>query len=440
MPPRSPRRKAGRKAATPATARPLIVTAGPLGARGDVVADHDGRRFYIPFALPGETLEVRPGAPRGDGGHGAELVRVLAPAADRMEPACPHFGTCGGCALQHMAPVAEAEWKRGLVVTALGRRGIDAPVEATVSIPPGSRRRATLGYRRTRTGLILGFRARQSHTLIDVTACPVLRPELHTLLPGLRRGLAEVAPPGAAGDLQVQWTDSGADVRLDLPAPPDLPAREALAALAEALDLARLHVRVDGLDEPVAARRPPQVILGGVPVILPVGAFLQPSEEGETALRDRVLAGLEGIDGAVADLFCGLGTFALPLAARRPVLAVDGDGPAAGALAATGRVRTATRDLFADPLAGKDLAPFAAVVFDPPRAGAQEQARALAIGGPAVVVAVSCAPATFARDARILLDGGYILERVTPVDQFAWSPHLEVVAVFRRATARPPCS
>ncbi|MGC2854145.1 class I SAM-dependent RNA methyltransferase [Novispirillum sp. DQ9] len=432
MPSRPPRRKPARRTA-PAAA-PVTVTAGALGARGDVQAENAGQKLYVPFALPGETVEVRPGAPRGDG-RAAELVRVMTPSAERVAPPCPHFGTCGGCALQHMAPAAEAAWKRDLVVTALARRGLDVPVAATVSIAPGTRRRATLGTRRTKGGVILGFKERQSHTLIDVTACPVLRPELQALLPALRRALAAVVPAGAAGDAQVQWTDSGADLRLDLPAAPDLAGREALAALAEALDLARFHIRVDGLAEPVAVRRPPLVHFGGVAVNLPPGAFLQPSAEGEHALRDLVLAGLDGVEGAVADLFCGLGTFALPLAERHAVFAADGDGPAVGALAATGRVRTAVRDLFADPLAGKDLAPFSAVVFDPPRAGAREQAEALAAAGPAVVVAVSCAPATFARDARALVDGGYVLENVTPVDQFAWSAHVELVAVFRR-----PCS
>jgi len=191
-------------------------------------------------------------------------------------------------------------------------------------------------------------------------------------------------------------------------------------------------LRVDGQDEPVAIRRPPVITFGGVTVALPPGAFLQPSQAGEDALRTLVLAALEGVAGPVADLFCGLGTFALPLAARHGVTAVDGDGPAVAALTATGKVRTLARDLFTDPLAGSDLAPFAAVVFDPPRAGAREQAEALATAGPDVVVAVSCAPASFARDARTLVDGGYMLEQVTPVDQFAWSAHVELVATFRR--------
>jgi len=429
--PHRPKRRAQLRRTAPPAA-PVTVTAGPLGARGDVVAEGAGGRLYVPFALPGETVEVRPGASRGDG-RGTDLLRVIDPSPDRVDPPCPHFGTCGGCALQHMAPVAEAAWKRDLVIAALGRRGlVDVPVAATVSVPPGTRRRATLTWRRTRSGLVLGFHERQSHQIVDIRACPVLHPELAALLPRLRAALLAVLAAGTSGDLQMQWTDSGADVRLDLPAAPDLTGRESLAALAETLDLGRLMLRVDGQDEPVAIRRPPVITFGGVTVALPPGAFLQPSQAGEDALRTLVLAALEGVAGPVADLFCGLGTFALPLAARHGVTAVDGDGPAVAALTATGKVRTLARDLFTDPLAGSDLAPFAAVVFDPPRAGAREQAEALATAGPDVVVAVSCAPASFARDARTLVDGGYMLEQVTPVDQFAWSAHVELVATFRR--------
>jgi len=280
--------------------------------------------------------------------------------------------------------------------------------------------------------VLIGFNARQSHALVDVSACPVLRPEIAGSLPALRGGLASVLPAGAGGDLMIVLAEEGLDLRLDLPAAPDLAAREALAALAADLDLARLMLRVDGLEEPVAVRRPPTLRLGGCPVALPPGAFLQPSAEGEAALLTLVRDGLAEVKGPVADLFCGLGTFALPLAADHSVTAVDSDAGLVGALAATRRVRTEGRALFREPLAGRDLAGLAAVVFDPPRAGARAQAEALADDGPDRIVAVSCNPATFARDARILGDGGYQVVHVTPVDQFAWSPHVELVAVFSR--------
>lgn len=413
-----------------------MVTTGPLGGRGDALAQSAGERLYVPYALPGERLEVRPGAPRGDG-RDARIQRILEPSPERVVPPCPHFGTCGGCAVQHMAPDSVAAWKHTVVVEALARRGFaEPPVQAVRSVPPGTRRRATFAYRRTGGRLVLGFNQRARHRIVDLTDCPVLRPEIVALLPPLRDALGPVLPNGATGDLFVQWSDTGTDVRLDLPATPGLEARERLARVAEELDLARLTVRVDALDEPIAVRRPPIIHLGDVPVALPVGAFLQPSAEGECILRDLVQDSLTDVPGPVADLFCGLGTFALPLAATRTVTAVDGDPRLVGALGATGRVRTMTRDLFRQPVLERELKGIAAVVLDPPRAGARAQVEALTkmapATGPTRIVAVSCNPATFARDARILVNGGFALTRVIPVDQFAWSAHVELVAVFDR--------
>ncbi len=412
---------------------PLEVTAQRLGAQGDAVAEGPDGPLYIPYALAGERLRVRPGERRGDG-RVAALEEVLEPSPRRVDPSCPHFGVCGGCALQHMAPDFEAAWKREMVETALRQRGLDqVPVAPVVAIPPGTRRRAVVGYRKTAQGLVLGFKEHHGHTLVDIAACPVLRPEIVAGLPALRRGLEAALPGGAKGDLMIVAVEEGLDLRLDVPEAPSLAGREALAALAETLDVARLVLRVDGLTEPVAIRRPPTLRLGRHRVALPVGAFLQPSAEGEAALRRLVKEGLAGIDGPVADLFCGLGTFALPLADDAAVSAYDADASLIAALAATRRVRAVERDLFRLPLEAADgLERFAAVVFDPPRAGAKAQAEALARSGPDRLVAVSCNPATFARDARCLVDGGYSLERVTPVDQFVWSPHVELVAVFTR--------
>lgn len=422
----------GRKPSVPSLP-PVEVTADRLGAQGDAVADGPDGPLYVPYALPGEPLRVRPGARRGDG-RSATLEAVLGPSLDRVQPPCPHFGTCGGCVLQHMAPAAESTWKRDLVIAALRHRGVEAlSVDETVSLPAGTRRRAVLGYRRTAKGLLIGFNARQSHTLVDVRECPILRPEIAAALPALRRGLAPVVPQGASGAVMVVATAEGLDVALDLPEPPALAAREALAALAEDMDLARLVLRFDGLSEPVAVRRQPTLRLGEARVALPSGAFLQPSEEGERALVDLVLRGLNGVTGPVADLFCGLGTFALPLARDHALTAYDADAALVGALAAANRGTARVRDLFRLPLMEAELAPFAAVVLDPPRAGARAQAEALAHDGPPRVVMVSCNPATFARDARTLLDGGYGLDRVTPVDQFVWSAHVELVAVFSRS-------
>ncbi|NNG05205.1 MAG: class I SAM-dependent RNA methyltransferase [Inquilinus sp.] len=410
-----------------------------LGAQGDGIGDGDGRPLYVPLTLPGERVRVRLGERRGDG-LAAELVEVLAPSPDRRPAPCGHFGVCGGCSVQHLGAAAYAAWKRDLVVAALARAGLAGmPVAPAIVTPPASRRRATLAARRLQAGVVLGFNERRRHRIVDLTGCPVLLPSLVALLPILRETLAALLAPGEAAEVSVAALDGGADVVLGLPGPPDLAAWERLAALAETAALARLSVRTgDGEPEPVAARRPATLILGGVPVAVPPGSFLQASAEGGAALTRLVRDGV-GTAARVADLFCGVGTFALPLAGRAKVFAVDSARPALAALAAAaagsgldGRLRAEFRNLFRDPLAGAELSGFGAVVFDPPRAGAAAQAAALAASPVPVVVGVSCNPASFARDAAALVAGGYRLERVTPVDQFLWSAHVELVGVFRR--------
>ncbi|WP_043645840.1 class I SAM-dependent RNA methyltransferase [Caenispirillum salinarum] len=434
------RGRRGQKRAAPGA--PVSVVVDTIGARGDGIATRSdtGERLYIPGVLPGEHVTVRPGEPRGDG-RSARLEAVDAAAPERVEPPCPHFGRCGGCALQHMAPEALALWKRDLVVQALGRRGFDAEqtsgVAATLSLPAGTRRRATFAIKGQGGGAVLGFNARASHAVVPIETCLLPSDALRALVAPLRDLIRTVPLPRKGGDCAVTLTDTGADVVLDLGAEPDLETRERLAAFAAAHDLARLSLRIDGgPPEPAAARRLPEVRLGGRLVALPAGGFLQPSREGEAALVDHVLRAVEAAPpGPVADLFGGIGTFALPLhGAGRVVHLAEGAAEAVGAVSALGLdgLTAEHRDLFERPLGAKGLKRFAAVVFDPPRAGAQAQAAELAAHGPGVVVAVSCNPATFARDARLLVDGGYTMESVVPVDQFPWAAHVEVVAVFRR--------
>ncbi len=298
-----------------------------------------------------------------------------------------------------------------------------------------------LGFARTGKGLSLGFARRASHDLIDIGECPVLVPPLVAVLAPLRAALVRALPGGSKGDAIATLTDTGIDLVIESEATLGLPARETLAAFAEVQDLARLSWRRPGQDaEPVAARRKPLVRPGGVAVELPPGGFLQPSAEGEATLARLVtdaIAEFAKPDGRVADLYAGCGSFALPLARNHPVHAVEGEAATLAALAkAAGqahlRITTETRDLARKPLRGKELAGFGAVCFDPPRVGAAGQAKALAESGPALVVAVSCNPATLGRDVRTLLDGGYRLVRATPVDQFLWSARLEAVAVLTR--------
>jgi len=352
-----------------------------------------------------------------------------------VETPCIHFGFCGGCAAQHLAGEDYAAWKRALLLRPWPDSGLDADVVAPlVAVPPGTRRRATLAVRRTGEALAVGFMAARSHDLVDLAMCKVLLPPLEALVPALRAALAPILPK-AGGDVALTWTASGidADLRPEGAAPLTPQRTQAIAGLAAALDLAR--VAWNG--EPVAVRRVPVILIDGVSVATPPGAFLQASAEGETALTALVRDAAAGAR-RIADLFAGLGTFTLPLARIAPVHAVEAAADALAALDAARKapglkpVTVERRDLFRRPLLADELAPFDTVVFDPPRQGAARQAAALAESPVRRIIAVSCAPATLARDCAQLVQGGYRILRVTPVDQFVWSSHLEAVAVLER--------
>lgn len=415
------------------------LTVAEVGARGDGVGLYDDAKVFVPLTVPGDRVRVRLGDAKGEGLRG-ELLELLEPGPARaaVPPPCGHFGTCGGCTLQHMRDDAYAAWKVGIVRTALARVGLgEVAMEPLARTPPGARRRARLAALRRGGRVRLGFNERASHRLVDLAACPILTPRLEALLPPLRAALAEALPDGGTCDAVVADLEGGIDLLLVGPKRLDRTARERLVRVAEAAGVGRLSWQPDDRadPEPVAHRAPVVVRFAGVPIAPPPGAFLQASPQGEAALVAAVESAV-GAAGKVADLFAGLGTFALPLAhGGRVVHAAEGDGPALAALgkAAAGlRLATERRDLFENPLTPKELARFDAVVFDPPRAGAAAQAAALAASRVPVVVAVSCNPATFARDARKLVDGGYALRRVHPVDQFLWSAHVELVGVFGR--------
>lgn len=416
------------------------VTVDSLGGRGDGVAcDAQGHRFYVPFTLPGETASVRPGPKRGDG-HAAGLLDVTKASPDRVEAPCRHFGTCGGCALQHCSDSGLARFKRGIVQDAFAKRGLDPDlVGETVATPPFSRRRARLGARRLKGRTVLGFNERFGKMVLDIAECHILTPQIMALLAPLRKVLAPLSAFGKGGDVQITQGDTGLEVVLipDRRADLTLKQREDLLAFAEAQDLARLSWENDGFLEPLAGRRPVRVQFGKTLVDLPAGSFLQPSKVGEKILADLVVQGVAGAK-KVADLYCGCGSLTFPIATQEapPVVhAADGLDTQIDALrkAAAGlRVTADVRDLARKPLTEKELNRFDAVVFDPPRAGAQPQAEALAKSSVQRVVAVSCNPATLARDLRVLVDGGYRIETVTPVDQFTWSAHVEAVATLCR--------
>ena len=396
----------------------VTVTIDGLGQRGEGLAEHDGKRLFVPYTLPGETVDIEIDGDRGT------LVSLRDGSPDRVEPFCGYFGACGGCALQHAGPDRYASFKQNLVVEALRHRRIETNVSPLVDARGEGRRRATLHATRNAAGYM---RAR-SHDLLDIEACPILVPGLRQTAPRIARVI------GAAigeGDILVTATDMGLDVAVR-PAKRARPER--LVPLARQLGLTRLAVA----GETVFQLAPPTLRISRSTVELPAGSFLQATATAEEALAALVI-GAVGKSRSVADLFSGIGPFALRLAETSRVAAFDTDRAAIAALAHAVRytrgvkaVTATARDLFRDPLAPVELAPFDAVVFDPPRAGAEAQARELAASKVKTVVGVSCDPRSFARDASILIAGGYRLEAAIPVDQFAWSPHVEVVGVFRR--------
>lgn len=406
-----------------------ILDISDLGHRGDGIALDDGETVYVPFALPGERVRATVTGKR------ATVTEILAAAPQRVEPACAHFTRCGGCAVQHLSPQAYAAWKRGLVATALAHRGIDCAVDPLVDAHGVGRRRTTLHVRFARGMPRAGFMAARSHDLIDLDACPILVPALADA-PALARALAmPFAARGKPFDVHLTATGTGIDIDLRGVGATGLDARLDLPAIAEAHDLARITVG----GELIVERHAPRIMCGPARVTLPPGAFLQATGAGEAALATLVQAHA-GDAGTIADLFCGIGPFALRLAQKAEIFAADSNNAAIAALDTAARhtpglkpVTTVRRDLFRNPLGADELKRHAAVVFDPPRAGAEAQARELAASVVPVVIAVSCDPASFARDAAILIAGGYRLTRVTPVDQFRHAPHVELVARFARA-------
>lgn len=393
-----------------------------LAGRGDGVTEA-GR--YVPFAAPGDVVRVD-----GDS-------IIVDPGPLHVDAPCRHFGVCGGCQMQHVRDQVYADWARDRILYTLGQHGVTVgSVEPTHVSPARSRRRASLRARRQGGALALGFNVDSSHAIVDLVQCEILASDLFALLAPLRALLLPLVPPGGTTAVTLTLADSGIDLMLANVAAAEARQRAMLAGFADAQDLARIAIEIAGDVELVAERRPVTMAMGGVDVALPPAAFLQATREGERSLLAAVQGACSGA-GTIADLFCGVGTFALPLSIGARVVAIDAAQAAVRALQqaareAGRRVDAVHRDLFRNPLRADELRGFDAVVFDPPRAGAREQALQLAASHVPRIAAVSCNPATFARDARILADGGYSLARLWPVAQFRWSNHVELVAEFMR--------
>lgn len=403
-----------------------------LGAQADGLADVEGETLYVPYVLPGERVRVTT-----EGGGRAALLKVVTPSPERVSPACRHFTRCGGCSIQQLVPAGYAVWKREQVEAALRARGIETEVAPLLLTAPRSRRRATFAATRTKKGVTVGYYERGSHEIVAISECPLVVPEIEQFV----AQLGELVLPGLSrrtrASILVTSTLNGLDVAVTGGKPLDGPLRAELGQRAQVADVARLSWD----DEILAERRLPEIDLSGLRVGLPVKGFLQPTAEGETALVRLVREGV-GRARHVVDLFAGCGTFSAALAGKASVHAVEGEKKALAALERAVRrqgpdlglkpVTIETRDLARRPLLADELKKFDAIVIDPPRAGAFAQAEEIARSDVPLVVSVSCNPATFARDARALLDGGYRLEGVTPIDQFLWSAHVELVGIFRR--------
>jgi 23S rRNA (uracil1939-C5)-methyltransferase len=403
-----------------------------LGHRGDGIADTSEGPVYVPYTLPGETVTVEPVAGHPDRRH---LVHVDKASHERAEAFCKHFGACGGCAMQHWSLAEYHLWKRSLVVEALAQANVVAPVGDLIDAHGAGRRRAVLHARRgTHDILEVGFTAPRAHHIVAIDECPILASGLGGALRAAWAIADTLKPAGKPLDIQTTATDSGLDV--DVRGSGALTAERltALARVAEAHSLARLTRH----GELVAQRTQPLLQIGRAQVPLPPGAFLQATAEGEAILA-RLVVEHVGKAKQVVDLFAGIGTFALRLAERARVSAADSDAAmikalerAASTASGLKPLETQTRDLFRRPFMANELKAFDAAVFDPPRQGAEAQARELAKSTVPVVVAVSCDATTFARDTKILLGGGYTLATVVPVDQFRYSHHVEIIGKFVR--------
>ena len=401
----------------------MEITIQRLGHKGDGIAEGP---VLAPLTLPGELVE-------GDVTDGRmDAPRILTPSPDRVKAPCTHFRQCGGCALQHASDSFLAQWKQQVVETALAAQGLTTEFRPIHVSPPRSRRRATLAGTRTKKGALVGFHARRSDTIVPITDCHVLHPDLLAVLPTLE----QITRMGGSRSATLAFALTRSDAGIDCAVTGGKPLDEALRmALPQFL---RQFARLTWDGETVFTETPPVQHFGTVAVTPPPGAFLQATPDGEATL---VAAMIEATQGAkqIVDLFSGSGTFSFPLAARTPVHAVEGDRTMIAALDhatrhATGikKVTSEQRDLFRRPLMAEDLAPYDAAVIDPPRAGAEAQVRELAASDIAKIGFVSCNPVTFARDAKTLTDAGYSLDWVQVVDQFRWSPHVELAASFTR--------
>jgi len=406
-----------------------------LGERGEGIAKGPHGMIAVPYALAGETIVAEVDGERG------HLAEILTPSPDRVPAICRYYAICGGCAVQALADAPYRAWKRGLIADALRHAGVTAGhIGELIDAHGEGRRRATFHARVAPHGKIgspgmkVGFMQARAHELVEIESCPVLAPSMDSAIAAARALANELSGLGKPLDIVVTATTSGLDIDLRGCGAIDHSVTQSLIDIAQSFDLARLSNH--GL--PLIERRPPLLSMGEAHVHLPPGAFLQATLAGEDILASRVTTAIENAR-RIGDLFAGVGTFALRLAKKAEIHAFDLDHAALSALDKASRatpglraVTVAKRDLFKRPLSAEELKLFDAIIFDPPRGGAEPQARAIAASEVPLVIYVSCYARSFARDSALLCEGGYHLERVDPIDQFRFSPHVELVGIFRR--------
>ena len=406
-----------------------------LGVYGDGIAIYKGEQYFIPYSAPGDYISIIAGD-YCKGGRTAKIYNVITRSKTRTDPACLHFGTCGGCTLQHLQTNEIANLKRGFIASALEKQGLPThTLLPTVEIAPGLRRRVRFAVNK-RKRVTLGYYEPHSNKIVDIDHCPAIQPAIADLISPLRNLMIDTQAIARVATVQVTLSDTGVDILIRPGKVTDLKLedRETFANFANKYDLARISWHGPFGAEPIAQRREPRHQFGPATVTLPPTAFLQPSKKGEKVIATAAGVALQRAT-RIADLYAGSGALTFPFSIIAPTHAFEGDDEMVSAIKRAARKHPVTahlRDLARRPLTAPELNDFDAVVFDPPRSGAKSQAAALAGSSVPVVIAVSCNPGTLARDLSLLIDGGYTLQSVLPIDQFPWSSHVEAVAILGR--------
>jgi 23S rRNA (uracil1939-C5)-methyltransferase len=411
-------------------ASPVLVTVNSLGGLGDGIADIGDKPVFISKSCAGDKLEIRIVSETKENARG-EIISVIEPGPGRAKPPCVYFSECGGCSLQHLSQTAYQNFKRKMAQDAITYSGFAKTKIETIFLPAATRRRVEFKW----TGNSLAYYAARSHDMVPVENCVILHPKLEALMKPLAKALTKFSNIKTVG---LTLADSGIELLLGL-SDNHRPDKTAFEQLAASLKLSRVGIISENREYSTAVKNDPMFMnFGGYDVAFPPDAFLQACSEGQKLLTDAVLKGV-GDAKHVVDLFSGIGTYSFPLSKQAVTHAVELDLPMVQSfkkniktLGLTERLSVEERDLFRKPLSAKELNRFDAIVINPPRIGAKEQTRQIAESTVKRVVMVSCNPATFARDAKTLKTAGFALAHAEAIDQFVYSPHLEIVAVFQR--------